>query len=616
MKFNINKFSSGGGFVNYTPMLINSGAPTRPITSAEDSPKQESGSLMDDDLYKKLVGEGLVSDVNQFVKKLLQIESAPLAYLETNTRSRILQLVDKVNEIIINKKSWDVALTTAKEKGSLNEVAVGSYGEVFVQNKAGQIESIGVNELESKRGKYDKVLTVSELLNARQYNPTLAFEKEKVLDAARNSVGLSTITSHIKEVISQMGEYSRTEEKHMTRDQVIGKLRDSYGSAPNQQAKEGLELLYKLIETPGSQYKIEETLKTKSPGIQSAMSYIWETLGQNAQNKLKATAALNGTSPSKIIYNMMAAAIQPSTSLKISPEDNIEEKAALERRKIAEEAPKNTSTMGPLQLFASGSFGFKDTFNWNDPSIGLNLAIPITAKSTLFSGNEPLGMSTLAKINNSQIGRITNLEGVTFNGKAIKQYDLNKIIYSGNDMAARAFLPVGEDGNPDFDVLESWSEAEKVIQNHPEWTNVEINNFYQDQNLGFIRVDRNKGLIQSERLKPFIIFNVFTSDDADLDFSKAKRLSRSEEKDVKRLIDPYLESVKLEKMPSTFSSKFYKGIVAYPLLNEAPAIAASIENNLYAQKSDMITAMKNLELLHGKNVPQGSAQALKSQNGN
>jgi hypothetical protein len=30
----------------------------------------------------------------------------------------------------------------------------------------------------------------------------------------------------------------------------------------------------KILESPGTQFKIEEILKTKSPGIQSALTYI------------------------------------------------------------------------------------------------------------------------------------------------------------------------------------------------------------------------------------------------------------------------------------------------------------------------------------------------------
>jgi hypothetical protein len=35
-------------------------------------------------------------------------------------------------------------------------------------------------------------------------------------------------------------------------------------------------------------------------------------------------------------------------------------------------------------------------------------------------------------------------------------------------MAVRAYLPVSPDGKPDMDVLEAWSETEKVIEQHPE----------------------------------------------------------------------------------------------------------------------------------------------------
>jgi hypothetical protein len=145
---------------------------------------------------------------------------------------------------------------------------------------------------------------------------------------------------------------------------------------------------------------------------------------------------------------------------------------------------------------------------------------------------------------------------------------------------------------------------------------VEINQYYQDNNLGFIRVDKNKGVIESQYLKPFVVFNAYATNKANLDFSKAYKLSNSEEKKVREMVDPYLKEIKLDGMPSPLTSKYYKGLVAYPLLNTASAIAASIENNLYAPQSNLITAKQNLELLQGSSLQSGSAYLLNSQNGN
>jgi len=102
MKFNIKKLGSGGGFAVFTPMLIGENAPIAPPSSNEGEKKE---SLLDDDLYKKLVGEGLVNDVNAFVKELSKVEASPLAYLQTGNRSKTLQLVGKINEIMTNKKN-------------------------------------------------------------------------------------------------------------------------------------------------------------------------------------------------------------------------------------------------------------------------------------------------------------------------------------------------------------------------------------------------------------------------------------------------------------------------------------------------------------------------------
>jgi hypothetical protein len=59
---------------------------------------------------------------------------------------------------------------------------------------------------------------------------------------------------------------------------------------------------------------------------------------------------------------MLKTAVQPSTTLRITPEDDIEEKAALARAKAKEGSPEKMSTQGPLQLFASGSLNSGEVF--------------------------------------------------------------------------------------------------------------------------------------------------------------------------------------------------------------------------------------------------------------
>lgn len=105
MKVNINKMESGGAFTVFTPLAPPSvPKPVRPDV-VDDSKKEDSNSLLSKDIYKELIGKGLVNDVNYFVEELSKIESKELPFLNGENRAFSLKLIGKVNEIIVNKNN-------------------------------------------------------------------------------------------------------------------------------------------------------------------------------------------------------------------------------------------------------------------------------------------------------------------------------------------------------------------------------------------------------------------------------------------------------------------------------------------------------------------------------
>ena len=119
MKVNINKFQKGGEFVQFTPVLRSLQKLDLP-TQKEDKPSSSSSSsskkgLMDDDLYKELIGKGLTNDVNLLVDELVKIEHRGFSNPDDPTRT--LRLLAKVNEIQNNKENWKDAVKTAESSG-------------------------------------------------------------------------------------------------------------------------------------------------------------------------------------------------------------------------------------------------------------------------------------------------------------------------------------------------------------------------------------------------------------------------------------------------------------------------------------------------------------------
>ena len=101
---------------------------------------------------------------------------------------------------------YSEAVKLAQSNGALNEVAIGNYGELFVKEKDGNIKAISTSDYLKSGGK-KKVLTMSELMNERQYNPKLAWNSS-IFSVANSSIGSEKIFSTIKGMIAAFGSES------------------------------------------------------------------------------------------------------------------------------------------------------------------------------------------------------------------------------------------------------------------------------------------------------------------------------------------------------------------------------------------------------------------------
>jgi hypothetical protein len=168
------KYQGGGGFNTFSG--YSRAVPEQPVTSQAKAQQEQSGpKLLDDKLYGELIKGGLISDVNVFVDQLIELENSASSSLNVGKSftGASLKLIAKVNEVRRNKELYKESANTAFRNKSLNEVAVGSYGEVFVRTEKG-IRPISVTEYSGKKDKYGQTLTVRELLEEREKNPNLA----------------------------------------------------------------------------------------------------------------------------------------------------------------------------------------------------------------------------------------------------------------------------------------------------------------------------------------------------------------------------------------------------------------------------------------------------------
>jgi len=268
----IKRFQNGGGFATFTPIIRT--APQLPASKATSTTEGKStSSLLDDKLYAELLKGGLTNDVNALVSQLIELEgSSELPFTNVNTRAASLRLIGKVNEIKQNKALWESAVSKADKSGGLDEVAVGTSGEVYIKDNKNKIKAISLQDYSENRESM-KLLSVAELMNERNHNSQLTGQNN-IFNVANNSIGLNKITEHIKELISAFGNETVADTKTYSRNQVLTELGKFAGKKPTVEEAEGVKKLMEIANTPGELYKVESQNSSERRQAMKGAKYI------------------------------------------------------------------------------------------------------------------------------------------------------------------------------------------------------------------------------------------------------------------------------------------------------------------------------------------------------
>lgn len=603
MKYNINKLQ-GGGLVAFTPIID---SPKQ--RSSSQSQPQEQQSLLDDEIYKELVNSGgLINDVNQFVEDIEQLNSDPFSFLSPKTQTSAIRMIGKVNELKQNKKMWEDSSDRAYKNGGYSEVAVGSSGELYTKDKNGNIVAITMNQFKKDGGEYS-LLTVSDLLNARQHDPKLSYN-QGIFKIADQSIGINNVTNHIETIISKLGKDVQSSEFYKTKDEIGREFSELYNiKTPSAEQIQGIQELQKLGQSIGSGpegvYKFKEAYSSNKGNIKEAFNYIWSTLPANYQNKLKATILLNGgdiSDTGTILANALGMFTAEESTISTDYQKDMSTGTS------GSGSADTATPLSNLELFFSGKLDRGESFQWNDPESKSTMSIPITGKMPLVDKNTPIGKVTLSEFSKTSMAQFVDMNKATFGGKKLDISDSDKIVYDGGQ-ASRAYFPTNADGTPNYDIMKQFKEAENVVKQHPDWDSETINEFYHDRGLDYIQVDENRKYLTNFNFKPFLIFYGYTTDEAGAAKNNKNIEELTNEDEVNSMLGSIYTNAKV-KSPTGWtgggwSTDYYKGLVAVPIYEDASAMVAANENHLFANKYSINDVRANMATQqYGRQIPQ------------
>ena len=310
MKVNIQKLQAGG-YLNYQPV---STAPTpQQPQQAQQASQQGQGddieSYMDPAIMRRMLGKGITTDVMQYSQ---QMQSAFQQYQYMNDfqrnsyQGRQIRMmlkgdIGQLNALVRSKQDFDNAVSDAKSKDALGELAATNSGMVVRDNDSGKITEVGFAEYAKNKNKYN-ALTVGQLAEQREYNQSLV-GNSGVFSVISSAVGMPKVQEEVYKAIEKIG--------HSTVSSANGSFQSDQIDNISQLAEAAKSGAFKI--------KSGESHETNAPQIKMAQQALWMNLSPGAKATLRARAATMTTKPEEIdgvAYNMMSALLNPHLETK------------------------------------------------------------------------------------------------------------------------------------------------------------------------------------------------------------------------------------------------------------------------------------------------------------
>ena len=504
------KFQQGGTtppFVAYQPVIVSDKRTTatqEEALAAKATKDSASGELTSKDLYTMLKEKlkGLPSDVNIAMNQLQQLEQLTQMDFDgsftQNIESKYLSTLQTMNNLSFSREQYDKAMETVKSNGGLNEAAIDQYGQVYVTN--GKDFKLMSPE-EAKQSGWTMV-TNQDLLYMRANDSNLA-GNDKILNVVNNGIGISQVTKMIQDSIGNLGTNSNSE--------------TAYATTQGGQLIQGLNDFIKAAQETGQYdasvedlYKAQIINKTQAQQAQQAISYIYQTLPENAKALLK-TRTKGGTDKEALglVSQLVLSKTSEDRQFTVDLEGGPTKKSMSKDANAGSKDDMKTSL--PLQIMQD--MGESDVAPVTiDKGDGIQMSVygsffsAVTDKKGDTITNTSL-QNMLAQSGLQDI--VKNVRNITFGDQKLTPEQLSKITYN-NTGVVRAELPVNEDGTVKLSVLDDFNAAMNEIKGlgnaSPQQVQAIKAKYHLDQYL------KDDGTPNPKHTAPFILTEGYTTE--------------------------------------------------------------------------------------------------------
>lgn len=599
----IRKYQAGA--IIYTPTPTGGQATSTQASasssSASEKPEKITGTMLKE-IMDQLKEDGLPADVEQVLNYAARYldKSSHLTDMslfggkdtEYNIKDWI-NITKLVKEAKWNKELYDDASDKLKEEDAWNDVATDTNGKIWLSNGK-NLSKVSVSEYVKEREKLTEsgYVPISYNTLGDFRSRYFGFDKNGMLEDMKAAVGMKSITKQLVDIVTKFEAAEVSEYKF---SQGTDRIRDASGRNYRIEAvKDGLEAL--TSGGPSGYYKLTQKTKVDKSNVEDALDYLWNSLGDSAQNAVRAKLAVEGDNPNNgdavkafladiisfharnkvdVNFDSSATNYDPNGTGKKGGNIKEENLSAQDTYQIAFVNGEGRDTYVDLTPKASKIY---ETGTMHTRAIGFGPMV--SAKDT----TQVLGdhMNLPEWFQKSALASSLQIDSITFGNRLLENWELPAIMYEGGQQTYSVYLPYKEINgkiSPDFELFDRYNKYLKAIKDNPNMPDIEKRSLLSQLQLTGPGIDSSD--LKNIRLKNtmrFLTFKAVAGDDT-IELDSIKNYLGKLDREMGKLFKvPYNNALKYntttpqknekvtnKKFESATAGDFYEGNVYIPV---------------------------------------------------
>lgn len=599
----IRKYQAGA--IIYTPTPTGGQATSTQTSasssSASEKPEKITGTMLKE-IMDQLKEDGLPADVEQVLNYAARYldKSSHLTDMslfggkdtEYNIKDWI-NITKLVKEAKWNKELYDDASDKLKEEDAWNDVATDTNGKIWLSNGK-NLSKVSVSEYVKEREKLIEsgYVPISYNTLGDFRSRYFGFDKNGMLEDMKAAVGMKSITKQLVDIVTK---FEATEVSEYKFSQGTDKIRDASGRNYRLEAvKDGIEAL--TSGGPSGYYKLTQKTKVDKSNVEDALDYLWNSLGDSAQNAVRAKLAVEGDNPNNgdavkafladiisfharnkvdVNFDSSATNYDPNGTGKKGGNIKEENLSAQDTYQIAFVNGEGRDTYIDLTPKASKIY---ETGTMHTRAIGFGPMV--SAKDT----TQVLGdhMNLPEWFQKSALASSLQIDSITFGNRLLENWELPAIMYEGGQQTYSVYLPYKEINgkiSPDFELFDKYNKYLKAIKDNPNMPDIEKRSLLSQLQLTGPGIDSSD--LKNIRLKNtmrFLTFKAVAGDDT-IELDSIKNYLGKLDREMGKLFKvPYNNALKYntttpqknekvtnKKFESATAGDFYEGNVYIPV---------------------------------------------------